>query len=231
MAPRRAAHLRRGRAAGAADSQGRHAPKLSGQVARPRQGNGRRSSGGIGIHASAFALGSRGVLLLGDSGAGKSTTAAELCLRHGARLLADDAALLEVRRGVVRVVPSEDRHYLTEASADALGLRLQAKRISSGKAPVRPLRAGSRGYRLALVVSLRYDDTLVEAVSRRLTGIDAAMRMLPAMFRFDVDNRCRELDRITTVYEQAPLVEVARPRSKPTVAAQILRALGEPHGR
>jgi hypothetical protein len=185
--------------------------------------------GGIGLHASALAMGSRAVLLLGDSGAGKSTAAAELCLRHGARLMADDAALLEVRRGVVFVVPSEDRHYLTEDSARALGVKLPATRTSNGKGSVRPIRSGARGYRLALVVSLRYDDALDRAVCRRLTGIDAAMRLLPAMFRFDVDNRRRELDRLTTVYEQAPVLELARPRNNPDVTAPILLALEEQH--
>jgi hypothetical protein len=54
----------------------------------------------INIHASCVAIGRAGVLLLGKSGAGKSSMA--LCLIDGgARLVADDRVLLSARGGAL----------------------------------------------------------------------------------------------------------------------------------
>jgi hypothetical protein len=187
--------------------------------------------GGLGLHASSVALGNRAVLLVGPSGSGKSTAAAELCLRHRARLLADDAAVLEEQASIVRVVPSEDRHFLSRESAEALDIRRTAPRLDA-KALVRPTAAASRAYPLALVAWLSFDDRMQRPVSRPLTGADAAHRLLGAMFRFDVGDRRHELDRLVRVYAQAPFVEISRPRSAPSVVPLVLRALeGGPHGR
>ena len=50
------------------------------------------------VHASCVAIGRHGVLLLGDSGAGKSDLALRL-IHEGARLVADDRAVLTVKKG------------------------------------------------------------------------------------------------------------------------------------
>ena len=50
------------------------------------------------IHASCVALGNKGVLLLGDSGAGKSDLALRL-IDGGAKLVTDDRTDLSVRNG------------------------------------------------------------------------------------------------------------------------------------
>lgn len=183
--------------------------------------------GGIAIHASAVRLGGQGILLLGDAGAGKSTAATQLCREHRARLLADDAALLEVRAGVMRIVPTEHSHYLTPASAAALGVRLPRARLASGKARVRPEVVGQRPARVAAVVALRFDDKLRSALVRRLSGAHAALRLLSAMFRFDVENRRRELERVSSLYEQASFLEISRPRAQPDVVGLILSAVGD----
>jgi hypothetical protein len=56
-----------------------------------------RRRGYYTIHAFAAAVGDRALLILGDSGAGKTTTGLSL-LTRGARLLANDAPLLHVNR-------------------------------------------------------------------------------------------------------------------------------------
>jgi hypothetical protein len=76
------------------------------------------------------------------------------------------------------------------------------------------------------VVCLRFDDALAEVVSRPLGGAEAAFRVLASMFRFDVSDRRHDLDRVMRVYEQAPFVEIVRPRSQPDVVGPIVRALG-----
>jgi hypothetical protein len=185
-------------------------------------------TGGLGLHAAAVALGSKAVVLIGESGAGKSTAAAELCMRHDARLLADDAATMEWRRTTVRVLPSETRHYLSNESSEALGVRCRP--VQSDKAAVRAPRVATQSYPLALVVALRFDDSLADPVSRTLTGAEAAARILGAMFRFDVDDRRQELDKVMRVYKQARVIDLVRPRGKPSVVPDILRELGGRNG-
>lgn len=49
------------------------------------------------VHASCIAIGTQGVLLLGDSGAGKSDLALRL-IHEGARLVADDRTVLTIKQ-------------------------------------------------------------------------------------------------------------------------------------
>jgi hypothetical protein len=72
------------------------------------------------LHAAAIDTGNGAILVLGDSGAGKSTTAASL-IRAGHRLVADDTAALEERDGEVVVHPGLPRLRILEDSARALG--------------------------------------------------------------------------------------------------------------
>ena len=54
----------------------------------------------INIHASCIAIGKRGVLILGDSGAGKSDLTLRL-IDDGAKLVSDDRTELYVSRGML----------------------------------------------------------------------------------------------------------------------------------
>jgi len=60
----------------------------------------------LNLHASAVAIGGRGLLILGPSGAGKSGLALRL-MALGARLVADDRVLVE-RRGAGLVAKAPD---------------------------------------------------------------------------------------------------------------------------
>lgn len=191
--------------------------------------------GGLGLHGSAVALGSRAILFTGGSGVGKSTAAAELCRERGAEMLADDAALLEIRDGVIHVVPSEGVLYLSRESRAGLGLRTPGSGPSSqaGKLRTRPATVGTIGYPLALVVGLRFDDTLHEATWRRMRGHEAVGRLLDGMIRFDLSDdeaRLRELDQVARVCDQATVAELARPTRAPKVGRLVVEAL-EGRGR
>jgi hypothetical protein len=182
-------------------------------------------AGGLGVHASAVAIGDHAVLLLGKSGAGKSTAAAELCLRHGARLLADDAAALVEDRGIIYVEPSESHHCLTRDSAQALGVPFERSPIASGKAWLATNASTTGKVPLALVASLRFDAALVAPVVRRLDGANAAVQILGAMYRLEANAPPSELERVLRMYSQAPFVEVARGPAHPSVATHVLRSL------
>lgn len=181
--------------------------------------------GGMGVHASAVALGKMAVLLLGQANAGKSTAAAELCLKHGGRLLADDVSLLEERRGTFYVVPSERRHFLTPESGKALGVRVSRSRLGPrGKAAIVPSRIATRAYPLAMVAFLRFDEQLAAPVCIPLRGARGALRVIGSLYRFNLDDRRNELERVQRIFEQARVVEIARPRSSATVIDEILNA-------
>ena len=67
----------------------------------------------VNIHASCVAIGRRGVLLLGASGAGKSDLALRL-IDQGAVLVADDRTLLRVEKGALRARAPESIRGLLE---------------------------------------------------------------------------------------------------------------------
>jgi HPr kinase/phosphorylase len=88
------------------------------------------------VHASCVAIASRGVLLLGPSGSGKSELALRL-IDDGARLVADDRTLLFVAKGVLHA----------KAPASIKGL-LEIRGVGIIELPVRT------NVRIALVVRL-----------------------------------------------------------------------------
>lgn len=84
----------------------------------------------IVLHASAVAIDGRAIGFVGAAGAGKSTVAGAL-VRNGASLVADDALVVERRRGGLVVVPSYPGLRLWPASARLIGARgARMKRVS-----------------------------------------------------------------------------------------------------
>jgi hypothetical protein len=187
-------------------------------------------AGQLAFHASAVVFEGRAVLFLGSSGAGKSTAAAEMCLHHGAYMLADDAAALDVGSGGVHVVPCEEDHWLTSESCLALGMANRPRKDSSYKCDLRASHVARQPSRLGLVVALRFDVSATAPVLRPVRGSDAGRVLLEASIRFDVEDgaaRGRELEQLTTVYDSAPLLELVRPLHLPGgVAAFVIDALG-----
>ncbi len=185
-----------------------------GRVSKLRDGAARALlgdlRGGLSLHASAVAFGHRAILLVGPSGAGKSTAAGELCIRRGARLLADDMASLDVRADSVQVNPTERHHYLGLPSLRLLGVEALASR--GGKGTLRAMRSSRSPIPLALVAVLRPDGRRSRPAVRALAGAEVVRALLPAVVRFDVSApRQRELDQIFTLYACCRVVEIARP--------------------
>jgi len=161
--------------------------------------------GGIVFHAAAVSVGDRALLVLGDSGAGKSTTAALLC-DHGASLIADDTALGRLEGDALWLQPLEDTHWLDEAARRALA-RADA---SLGKRPVAGT-ASRAPARLAAVVVLEAGATI--AITP-LHGLACAGALLKSALRLPLDaTRSKEdLDRLARVARTVPFFRVLRPR-------------------
>ena len=77
--------------------------------------------GRLVLHGSAVEVGGRAMVLLGQKGAGKSTTAAAL-LARGHALLTDDLVVIDFDEGRPHCAPGPVQMKLWPASADALGL-------------------------------------------------------------------------------------------------------------
>lgn len=113
--------------------------------------------GRLVLHGSAVDVGGRAVVLVGDKGAGKSTTAAALVAR-GHRLLTDDLVALDETAGGAAVLPGPTQMKLWDASASALGVETEPfmdgvdKGVWHGAAPA------ERAAPLALVCSLGWGE-------------------------------------------------------------------------
>jgi hypothetical protein len=190
-------------------------------------------AGHLTLHASAVVMGDRAVVFLGESGAGKSTAAAEMCLRHHASMLADDVVLLEIGAAGAEVLPGQTRHRLTHDSCLALGVAGQRFSAGDGKRELRAPNAADRSYPLGLVIALRFEPTLGRAVVRSLPGGEAARQLLAAAIRFDVEDRAarkREFEQVTTLYRCTAFLELVRSLAVPgEVAPFVLDALRKEH--
>jgi hypothetical protein len=186
-------------------------------------------AGQLALHASAVAIDGRAVIFLGENGAGKSTAAAEMCLRHRAELLADDVALVEIGPAGVNVLPSEANHWLTRESCIAIGAAQSRTRAIGDKRRLRSSSIARGPCPLALVVALSFSPTLTRAALVPSRGGDAARLLFAAATRFDiedVDARRREFEQVTAVYRRAPFLELVRPEACPgEVAPFVMYAL------
>jgi hypothetical protein len=182
-----------------------------------------RLGGQVAFHAGAVAVAGRALLILGDSGAGKSTTTASMCA-VGAELLADDYALLRREGDKVLVEPSEDAHWLDEHAHALVGGQGKHRVVSAGKGPVSRAMGGLA--ELTCFVELRF----IEDGPVRLTpqhGLAAFQMLLNHILRFVSD------DASVQVWETERLVELAtmpcymleRPRGQTSLAASTSKLL------
>ncbi|HEY4016787.1 MAG TPA: hypothetical protein VGM06_25805 [Polyangiaceae bacterium] len=188
-------------------------------------------AGHLALHASAVAIDGRAVLFLGQSGAGKSTAAAEMCLRHRAQMLADDTALLQMEAGRVEVLPSEALHALNDESCVALGMHQATNGDESTKAQVPSSRVATAAHPLAAIFVLRFTEGSEVARARPLRGTEVVEPLLSSVIRFDVEDaqaRRRDFEQLATLYERVPVFELARPAKDPgMIAVHLLDTLGQ----
>ncbi len=83
------------------------------------------------LHASAVALDAKAIVLVGDSGYGKSTLVAAL-LRNGASLVTDDLLVLTAHGDGYDVAPGACRFKLDPRTADLLGVTWPAVPMPDG---------------------------------------------------------------------------------------------------
>ena len=208
-------------------------------LARPIAALLRHMRGGISLHASSVARAGVALALLGQSCAGKSTLASQLCAYPDVELVSDDLAALDLEGPFVAIGGGETNHSLRPDVAAAMGLDA----FGRNKLKKPAARAAEGPVRLGACVSLVFDDAAPAPALRRLGGAEAFTALSLAIVRFALDDETilgRELHQLARVAAEAPLFELRRPRDLAAMGAsagqalQLLRSLrslpGEPLG-
>ena len=177
-----------------------------------------RQRGYLALHASAIAIDGRAALFLGESGAGKSTTAASFYSR-GHQILADDvAAVCLAERGIelrpawpgFRLLDDSRKAIGTEAAPDDFQVDKYLYRLSgSGNAGAVPIRR---------MYFLDYNSGGELSVHSSALSRFRAVALLNAhslLRSWRADHRLRQvnLDRAAAVAAAAQVHRLARPRS------------------
>lgn len=172
----------------------------------------RHLRGELTLHGSSVALAEHAITCIGASGSGKSTAAADLCgAIIGAELVSDDSTAISLDVDAVRVLPTEDRMWLSPEALAFMGQFSEGTR----KVPTIAARRAVESVPLRAIVSLTFDDSLGPAL-RRLGGHEAFMLLSANTFRFATDDanvHMRDLDHLAALAERVPVWELRRPRT------------------
>lgn len=185
----------------------------------------RRRQGKLSLHAAAVEVNGRGVVLVGESGAGKSTHAAALCGR-GAALLGDDVTFLHMA-DTVSIEPSEGEHWLDPSATELLGIKQVP---DAAKAPLPAARLGRR-VGLDLVVVLGGAEAMDP-----LRGFAVVPILARSLIRHPAEPEERQradLDAIARIASQARIFRWSRTRDVGTLGlsrfvACVAQHLGDP---
>lgn len=146
----------------------------------------------VNIHATCIAIGNRGVLLLGASGAGKSDLALRL-IDDGARLVADDRTLISVEKG-----------RLIARCPDSIRGLIEIRGLGIVQLPVKPsvaialvVRLGKEGPRLPAPAFYQPPRPLMPATLPPQIQLDAHFAATPAKVRMALQTFSRKLLRDT----------------------------------
>jgi hypothetical protein len=127
-------------------------------------------AGRLSLHASAVGMPYGSVVLVGDSGAGKSTTAMALVERHGGTFLADDIVPIDWDEAGPIISPVEDSFWLNADASAWFGVSASTSREKSALPP----RARADGpKRVRAIVHLVFDETSQNGDLQPITGQDA----------------------------------------------------------
>jgi len=168
--------------------------------------------GKLSFHGAAAAIDGNAFLILGGSGAGKSSTAAALCALGLADFVADDTAPVEIRDGSAWIDRVEADHWLPDDTARALGHGPSGSRFKQRLAPPSSTQKATR---LITIVKLEFDDDLSHPSVRQLAGQEVFHALTTSMLRFVLDEAAvalRDFEQLTSLATIVPVFELKRPR-------------------
>jgi hypothetical protein len=176
----------------------------------------RHLRGGVTLHAASVARRGVAIACVGESGAGKSSLAAQLCASPEVELMSDDTTALRFASGAgIEVVPNERNHWLRLDVSGPMGIDRNRLLL----VPREAARPASGAARLGAIVSLVFDDGAVTPVLHRVHGVGAFAALSLSTFRFDVDvpvggrdEHRDEFARLGRIATEVPVFELRRPR-------------------
>jgi serine kinase of HPr protein (carbohydrate metabolism regulator) len=168
--------------------------------------------GRLSLHGSAVSMANGAVVLVGETGAGKSTTAMALVERTGGAFLADDIVPVDWHDGVPFVSPVEDQFWLTAESASWFGVP-----ASRGRKTAYPPRARAiAAERLSAIVHLTFDEEERSLSLERLTGqkkFEVLSRAQVCYSDFEDADTVRNLQARADLAMAVPVLRLRRVRS------------------
>jgi hypothetical protein len=181
----------------------------------------------ISLHGSAVQLAFGALALIGESGAGKSTTAMMLVENCGGKFLADDLVPVDWRSSVALIPPVNDSLWLNEDAVKWFG-----RRSTLAVKDAHPPRARAAvAEPLAAIVQLAFDDTLESsALIEPMNGREKFMLLCsahPCYFTGDGDDAVWTFDARARLAEAIPFFRLRRRRSLQTlpVSTDLLSGL------
>jgi len=193
-------------------------------------------AGRASLHGSAVALGGQALVLVGASGAGKSTTAMALVEHSGASFLADDIVPIDWVGTIAHAPPVDDALWLTSEArehfriSDAAGAKRACPPRARGLGPA-PVRA---------IVLLEFDDAASTPRLVAMTGHDTFVALSQAHVSFSLgDNEgvLRDFETRTRLAAALPLLRLVRRKAigginaAVNVLSRYMRADGSEDGR
>jgi len=164
------------------------------------------------LHGSAVAWACGAVALVGESGAGKSTTAMALVERTGAAFIADDIVPLEASDEQIVIGPVDDCFWLEADACAWFGVA----GASSRKTPVVPRVREQGPSLLRSIVQLVFDEGAREPELTRITGQEAFVVLSRSQVSFSfglADAVVRDLEDRSRLAASISILRLRRRRS------------------
>jgi hypothetical protein len=214
-------HLSRPARIRAAIAPGQTLEDLTAYLYGPVLGFLLRAWGRLALHASCIRIGDSAVLVAGDSGAGKSTTAAALAAR-GMAVISDDLTALSTHEGRLLAWPAFDHLRLwPDAAEDVLHVGRALDRITPTWEKRRfPLVGGAfadEPCAVSAIVVLRPRAARRRAVSRPIAPARALLTLATltyANYLLDPRMRATELSQLGALVRAVPVHSLAPPSGR-----------------
>lgn len=178
-------------------------------------------SGRLSLHASAVGLPSGSVVLVGDSGAGKSTTAMALVERHGGTFLADDIVPIDWDEGAPLVSPVDDSFWLAADASAWFGVPTTSRE----KRDRAPRARAVAPERLRAIVELVFDEKLAGPDLREVRGRDVFTILSSAHVCYSIggdEEALRNFAVRARLAEATRVFQLRRPRTFETLMRSTL---------
>lgn len=178
--------------------------------------------GRLPIHGSCVARDGKSLIIMGDSGAGKSTVAREF-LRHGWKLVTDDVTVVDFAEGRPQAVPSYPSQKLWEDAVDHYGIDessltplFQEERKEKFHVAVEDLFCSARtdlAYAVWLIAGP--EDCSLETVSvEGFPVVDRFMRNIYRLYLREKKSRNAVFQQCADISEHIRMFETVRPAGK-----------------